>query len=188
MLEAHQQHQEAANNDFSGVRLIDDEHIQSSIGVSETDTTARNRDVMLLTNKRIIHISGAAANQHTSFASIDDVSVVEIIRHSEGYGSFIWAGLAFLVSVMLWQVIDSQALSLVAAVAVALMGVYLIVDRLIPRGEYDVVFRTRTTEIRTKLNNASALPDAKLFIATLFSLKDEQKGRAYSTVRTFALR
>ena len=172
------------------VKLMAHEEVQKSLGASEGDGPANgNRNVVLLTGRRVIHVSGAGANQKTSFAAIEDIGAVEITRQSVGgYSAFIWAVLAFFVSVMLWRVIENQTLSIVAAAVVALMGVYLIVDRLLSRGEHALVFKAGGAEIQCVLKGDGDQSEAEALIARLFELKAERSSPQHARANTFSPR
>ncbi len=173
MLHAHTRESEPPQSSLYGITLIPDEEIRSTLGMDEADSS-EDKDILLLTDKRIIQVSGSDAKRRASFAAIDDILAVELTRQTEGYGAFVWAALAFFVSVMLLRVIESQTISLVAAVLVALMGVYLIIDRLTSRGARVVVFKTGASEIRGTIKNDAEQSEAEALIADLFALKDER--------------
>ena len=187
MLQAQAQQSELPPSRFDGVPLTSDEKIQATLGMDETDGD-EGKNILLLTDKRIIHISGSEAKRRTSIAAIDDIRSVELERQSEGYGAFVWAGLAFFVSLMLLRVIESQTISLASSIPVALMGVYLIIDRLTSRGTQVVVLKTGASEILSVINNEHEQADAEALIARLFELKDERATLRHARTGTFAPR
>lgn len=172
----------------SAVSLMSGESIQASVGRFE-DANSREDDVLLLTNLRVIHISRSDANHDMSIAALDDIGTVELTqRPAGGYGAFVWSGLAFFVAYMLWRVIESQWISLAAAIIVALMGVYLIVDRLMSRGEHVLVFRASSGELRVELNGEERPSEAEALIARLFELKEERGSTARMRASRFSPR
>ena len=168
---------EAAGGDgnLSAISLMKDEEVQASIGTSE-DGIPADGDVILLTDKRIIHISGAQANRRLAAAAIEDIGIVEITRQpAGGYSSFIWAALAFFVSFVLWRfIIDNQTIAIAAAAIVALMGVYLIFDRLTSRGAHILSFKANGGDIQCQLPENGNQAGTDALITRLFELKDEQ--------------
>lgn len=182
MLQAKSKRSELTQDRMAGVALMADEEVQDSLGVNEGGSSnSGSKSAVLLTDRRIIHISGAGSNQRTSYAAIEDVSAVEITRQSvEGYSAFIWALLAFFVSAMLWRVIENQTLSIAAAAVVALMGIYLIVDRLWSRGEQALVFKVGGAEIQCVLKGSGDQSDAEALVTRLFELKDERSKPQYA--------
>ncbi len=189
MLQAQQQRRDAeqADSEFDGILLMENEQIQSSLGMSGSNASARQQDIVLLTDKRLIHISGSGNKKRSVFASIEDISLAEITRQPEGYAAYIWAALAFFVAVMLWRTIESPTTSLLTAIAVVLMGVYLIVDRLTSAGTPIVVFRTNGSEICSPIGK-HAQPDAEALIAALFDLKYPEVETSRRNPDTFAPR
>ena len=170
------------------VSLMSGESVQASVGRFE-GAGSRECDVLLLTDRRIIHVSHSNADNGIAIAALDDIGVVELTQWPAGsYGAFIWAALAFLVAFMLWRVIESQWLSVGAAVAVALMGVYLIVDRLMSRGERALVFRASGGELRVELTGAERQSEAETLTARLFELKEERASTRQSHASRFSPR
>ncbi len=168
---------EAAGGDgnLSAVSLMKDEEVQASIGTSE-DGIPANGDVILLTDKRVIHLSGTQANRRLASAAIEDIGIVELTRQpAGGYSSFIWAALAFFVSFVLWRfIIDNQTIAIAAAAIVALMGVYLIFDRLTSRGAHILSFKANGADIQCQLSENGSQAGTDALITRLFELKDEQ--------------
>ena len=190
MLQAETNRRQKQPSNLLGLRLMADEEVQESLGADESDSSRNaNRSSVLLTDRRIIHISGSGPNLKASYAAVDDVSVAEITRQSvQGYSAFIWAVLAFFVAAMLWRVIENQTLSIVAAAIVALMGVYLIADRLLSRGEHALVFKAGGAEIQCPLKGDGDQASAETLIARLFELKDERSKPQYARAKRFSPR
>ena len=179
----------SADSNLRNVSLIADEEVQASIGTGE-DGIHADGDAILLTDKRVIHISGSLVNRRLSTAAIEDIGIVEITRQSAGgYGSFIWAALAFFVSFALWRfIIDNQTIAIAAAAIVALMGVYLIFDRLTSRGGHIVSFKTNGAEIQCHLPENYNQADANALITRLFELKEERSNPHRARAQSFSPR
>ena len=190
MLQAKTNRSALAHQDANGVPLMEGEEVHASLGVDESrDSRRGGKDIVLLTDKRVIHINRSGAKYRTSFAAIENITAVEITRQPvEGYGAFVWAALAFFVSMMLWGVIDNRTLSIAASVIVALMGVYLIIDRLTAHGEHVLVFRAGSAEIRTELQGDERQTDADALITRLFELKEQRADPKYTRSKSFAPR
>ena len=169
---------------LSGVSLMPGESAVARVGVD-----SGNGDVLMLTDRRLIHVIGFESKKRISFAAIEDIATVELTdQPSSGYGAFVWAGLAFLVAVMLWRVIDSQWVSVGAAIVVALMGVYLIADRLLSKGEHILVFKAGGGEIRVDLNRGMRQCEAERLATKLFELKEERTSSRYTGASKFSPR
>ncbi len=173
-----------------GVTLMANEEILASLGIDKgEDAHDGGGEVVVLTDNRVIQMSGSESSRRTSFAAIEDISAVEITSQpAGGYGSFVWAGLAFVVSAALWGIIENQTISIGAAVIVALMGVYLIYDRLTSGGEHVLVFKTNGGEIRIDLKGERNQEEAEALIARMFELKAERSLSKYARANSFAPR
>ena len=190
MLRAKPKPNEQAQDALTGVPFMADEELQQSLGVDDAHASRVSKtNILLLTDRRVIHIDGAGQNRKTSYAAIDDISAVEITRQSAGgYGAFVWAALAFFVSAMLWRVIEHQTLSYAAAAIVTLMGIYLIVDRLLATGEHALIFKAGSAEIQCPLKRDAANDEAEALVTRLFELKEEQAKPHYARAKNFSPR
>ena len=151
---------------FTDVSLMDGEHIDSALEL------AGNPEVIVLTDRRIIHIRGDHRCRRAEFASIQDIDAVELGVEEEGHGAFIWAALAFIVAVPLYFVIDHSVGRVAAPLAAALLGVYLIADRQLAPGTPTVVFKAGSSQLRCDLRNQGSPHDVYDFINRLFEIKD----------------
>lgn len=185
---AGQRQAEPAQAEFGGIRLMNDERVVASLGMDERDRRDYEGDAIALTDSRVILISAERGRQSAAFMAIDDVSAVEIARQPEGYANFVWAGLAFFVAAMLWRAIDSQTLAIAAAAIVALMGVYLVIDRLTSRGSPRIAFRAGAAEIASALADDREMANAHALANKLFELKRARADRAQPQPRVFAPR
>ena len=190
MLQAETDRRREGQSNLPGLKLMAGEEVQESLGADEgLESSNANRSSVLLTDRRIVLISGSGSNLKASYAAIDDVGVAEITRQTvQGYSAFIWAVLAFFVAAMLWRVIENDTLSIVAAAIVALMGIYLIVDRLLSQGEHALVFKAGGAEIQCPLKGDGDQAKAETLIARLFELKDERSKPQYARAKTFSPR
>ena len=172
------------DNPLNGVSLMPGECTIASVGVD-----SGNGEVLMLTDRRVIQVIGFGSKKRISFAAIEDIGTVELIEQpSGGIGAFVWAGLAFFVAVMVWRIIESQWVSIGAAVVVGLMGVYLIADRLLSRGEHILVFKAGGGEIRVDLNENMRQCEAERLATKLFELKEERTYSRYANASKFSPR
>ena len=153
--------------------LIDGERVDTALNLREgqegEDAAAPN--VVLLTDRRVIHLNVNGRTRKAVFASLQDVEAVEIAGERRGYGGFIWAGMAFVVAIMLWRVWDHPVGSFLAAVAVAMMGVYLIVDHLLTPGVTSATFKAGSSQLRFGIDGPQASAEVYAFVNRLFELK-----------------
>ena len=168
--------------------LMDGEEVVATIGVN-SDGSSASGDIVFLTDKRVICNSGSGSRRSSSFVAIIDIRAVELTRQQPaGYSAFIWAGLAFVVSFMLWRVIENQTISVVAAVAVAIMGIYLIIDRLTTRSEQMLVLNAGGAEVRIEIDGAGRQADAEALINRLFELKEVNSSPQFANASKFSPR
>ena len=181
---------EQDQSEFGDIRFIEGEHVDSSLNLTGGGSggTAGGTQVMLLTDKRIIHVDGNGKRRKIAFASIQDVETVEVSAKEGGKGAFVWATMAFIAAGLLYSVID-QALARTAAMGItALMGVYLVVDRLMDPGRPLIVFNARSSQLRCDLNGDRASTEAYVFINRLFELKARNGANGFSRADRFAPR
>ena len=166
------------------VVLMDGERIESVLSLRNglSKGYQGGSEAILLTDKRVIHLNANGQRRDSLFLSIQDVDVVEITNPREGFGVFLWSGLSLIVAIALWFVWDHPFGSPVAAVAVALMGVYVIGDRILSAGATHTTLRSGSSRLKWELKTAQASQDTYTFVNQLFQLKGdagkEQPGRA----------
>jgi hypothetical protein len=141
-----------------------------------------------LTDKRVIHLHGNGRRRRAMFAAIQEIDVVEVTVQHEGNSAFIWAALAFIVASLLYLVIGQPVGRIAAAVIVALMGVYLIVDRLMSRGNTLVTFKTGWSQLQCELDGDRTSSEIYDFINRLFELKGESNAGGPSNPGYFSPR
>ena len=174
---------------FADVDLMDGERVDTVLDLMGGDGSRNDskRRLLLLTDRRVIHLDGKTRNPRAVFALLEDVDAVETGAEDEGPGAFVWAGLAFVAALFLYFVIDNVAGRISGTVAVALLGVYLIGDRMVSSGAPVLVFRAGPAELRCGLRNGRALDDAYPFINRVFELKSDAASPA-ARINRFAPR
>ena len=176
------------------ISLMDGERIDSALDLTggSGEGFGSSPKAMLLTDKRVIHIHGNSKHRSAEFASIQDVDAAEISYEGEGNSAFFWAALAIVVAILLYllfdNVADNSAARIAAPIFVALMGVYLIVDRLTSPCTQLVVFKAGSAQIRCEPEKHLDTSDIYGFINRLFQLKEENGPGGASRVRNFAPR
>ncbi len=161
--------------------LLDGESLDSTLDLKEglRESSGGRPDVVLLTDRRVIHVFADGRRQRFTFASLGEVESAEISSERVGKTAYIWAALAFLAAFMLTQVIDHPVGSFAAAMAVGLMGVYLIFDKLKGPGTSVVVFRGGSSEFQVSLKSEKAAADAPAFLNRLYALKEARKAPSH---------
>ena len=177
-------HVELERFGFADVSLIEGERIDSALDLSKDGSreSVNSPEVMLLTDRRVIHLHGSGKRRNASFASIQDINGVELTVERQGTGAFIWAGLAFVVAILLYFALkDHSVWRVVAPITVALMGAYLIVDQRVDSGAPVVTFKAGSSQLQCTLQNDGASSDVYTFINRLYQLKeDNTRGRRFA--------
>ena len=88
-----------------------------------------NTNLLVLTDRRIIHLVDNPRERESVFVSLSDVSAVRVESQRPGRAAgFVWGGISILAAALLWAVWDRPVLDAVAAGVVALMGLYIVWD------------------------------------------------------------
>ena len=161
---------------FGAVHLMDGERVDTTLHLVGDPDPGRDskRRMLLLTDCRLIHLDGDVKDYGAVFTSLRDVDAIEIGREPAGAGAFAWAALAFIAALFLYFVLDEQGVWQIAGAAgAALLGAYLIGDRLISSGETFMVLKMGPAELRCALNGNRGIDGAHSFIRRFFELKSE---------------
>ena len=173
---------------FDELSLLDGERVEISLDLAEGSPESPDPDVLLLTDRRLMHLNGNPKNRKASMASVQDILITEMLTEKEGIAAFIWAGLSFVVGLMLWQVVDHPLGSAAAGIVLCLMGVYLIFDRVTSHGKNMLVFKAGVGDMKVEVRNEDARSKLDSLIHRLFELKDEHDSGRYRDPARFALR
>lgn len=173
---------------FQDLSLLDGEQVILSLDLTDGSSETPDPEVLLLTDRRLMHLDGSRKSRTVSMAAVQDVQMMEMTTEREGIGPFIWAALAFFVGFMLWRVVDHPLGSAAAGIVLALMGAYLIYDRLAAPGKNMLVFKAGVGEIRVEVRNEDVWAELDVLVHRLFRLKDERSSSRYSSPARFGLR
>ncbi len=163
---------EHAGRGSQGLDLLDGESVERAIRLDDASEEDASGTVLLLTDKRVIYLSGEGKRRRAMYASVRDVQAVEIGYHARGSGAYVWAGLAFLAAFFLFFVIENTLGRVAGPVVVAGLGIYLIVDNLLTPNKQFVVFRAAGSQLIVDLDGDGATEAVNDFIARLFQLKE----------------
>ena len=134
-------------------------------------SATRREETLLLTNSRIIHVAGEGRRVETFIASVDDVESVHVGAVSQGYSAFLWAGLAVLLSVALYNVVENETIRVVAPLLTLAMAAYLLVNRLFFSGGTAAVFRIGSAQIAWRIEGDVQAREVREFIRDLYTVK-----------------
>ena len=135
-----------------------------------------------------MHLQGRGRRHKAVFASVQDVDAVEITAQSEGRGAYVWAALALVLALLLLLALDNPVFSYVGAAVAALMGLYLVADRLTNPAKALVIFKAGASELRCDLESEYAPSEVHTFINRLFQLKARVGSDGISHTDPFAAR
>ena len=150
-----------------GPALLDGERLESMM-----PSGGGRSSVVLLTDRRVVGLSGRGRQREASYASIRDVSSVHLSYEQEGRGSLGWAVLGLVVAVLLFATIDNPIGKLLAPAAAAAISIYLIVDRFTVPGRRVLSFRAGASEVRCDLPDRLDSSEVYEFVNRMYELRD----------------
>ena len=155
------------------ISLLDGERLDSTLNLDGNGSgSSPGGEMVLLTDRRVIHARNGRRRK-TVYASIQDIDAIEVSQEQHGAGAFLWAGLAFLVAIILYLMIDAALTRTLAAAVVAVMGIYLLVDQLLLPGKPLVIFRAGGVRLEITLRSDEVPADVYVFVNRVFELKDD---------------
>ncbi len=160
------------------IGLSDGESVDSSV-------TDRDHNVVLLTNKRVVQVRGKSGRREATFICLENIDSVDVSRDRKGYGAYVWGVAAFLVAIGIYAVWDHPAGRIAAALAVAAMGAFLVVDHLITPKSVTTTFRAGSSMLQCSMTGSRALREMYVLVNSLFRLKHREEPEP---PRIFALR
>ena len=140
--------------------------------VSTLPSGGKRSSVVLLTDRRVIGLSGKGRQREASYASIREVSSVHLSYEQEGRGSLGWAVLGLVVAILLFATIDNPIGKLVAPAAAVAISIYLIVDRFTVPGRRVLSFRSGASEVRCELPDRLDSSEVYEFVNRMYRLRD----------------
>ena len=154
---------------FEDVELADGEDVVFAIDKTAGDgnPASKRPEALLLTGRRLIHLAGAGKRRQAMMIPLGALESAQVVSFRGGAGAYVWAGLAAVLSVVLYAVIDNLAGRILAPMAVLGMGAYLVVDHLTDAGQPAAVFRAGESEIRWLLDARDGAGEAYALINAL---------------------
>ncbi len=169
--------------------LLDGEVVEQVIRLEDASDDDASGTLLMLTDKRVVYLSGQGKRRRAMYASVRDVQAVEIGYHARGSGAYVWAGLAFLAAFFLFFIIENTLGRIGGPVVVAGLGIYLVIDNLLTPNRQFVVFRAAGCQLLVDLDGDGSTDAVNDFIARLFQLKEgPPRESPYGWVDRFAPR
>jgi len=161
--------------DLSDIKLIDGEQIDCAIGFNGVQLGLRNRKLTLvLTDIRLIRLDSNDRQCEISYVSLKDIVTADVLRvRKRSLYGLAWAGVSLFVAAMVWWIWDNEFMSMIAAVAIFGMGLYLAFDRLLGQDIVRAVFRTSAGDIDVSFGGSGSEEQAVGLANRLFQLKDQ---------------
>ena len=133
---------------FDGLTFMDGERVETTLNLLGETEYPKDGDVskaprrkwkknpadahtnlLVLTDRRLIHLVYNARERESAFVSLSAVSAVRMDARRPGRSAgYVWGGISLLTAALLWAVWDQPVLDVVAAGVVALMGLYIMLD------------------------------------------------------------
>ena len=165
---------EAALTSLGDLALMPGEQVDCvfDVGRGVTDDGREPSEALYLTSRRIIHVRGRGSRRRLVLLSLRNIDAVEMMRQPLGYGTFVWAALAAVVAVLVWQVWD-HGLAPLASLVVLTMGAYIVIDRLLSLQHLYVIVTAGASQVRLELRSKGASRDIHDFTTRVFQLQEE---------------
>ena len=170
------------------LELLDGERVTAKMRADRQGgrRLARESGSLLLTDNRIIHISGEGNSRQTTMLSVQDIESVSVrLTFSEGIGPYLWAALSLALSLILYSYIEHAIGRIAIPLIVLAMGAYLVIDRVTERGRPSAIFKAREAEIRWPFDHEGESKEVYEFINSVYRAKRES---AYSMDEWLSLR
>ena len=163
---------------FEDVELAEGEDVVFSIDRTAGDgnPASKRPEALLLTGRRLIHLAGSGARRQAMMIPLRSLDSAQVVSFKGGSGAYVWAGLAAVLSVLLYAVIDNLAGRILAPMAVIGMGAYLVVNHLTDTGQPAAVFRAGETEIRWLFDAPDGANEAYALINALHETSAREDG------------
>ena len=169
------------------IGLSDGESVDSAVDLKSGKGRAdRSPDVVLLTNKRVIRVQGSGERRETTFVCLEKIDSVELSRDRKGHAAYVWGVVAFAVAIGIYTVWDHQVGSIAGSLAIAAMGVFLIVEHLMTPNSVKATFRAGSSALECAMTDPRVLQEMHVLVGSLFQLKDATEPEPPR--RVFALR
>lgn len=111
----------------STFELSDNELVDSIIGSASNNSL--DQSSVLLTNQRVIGVTGKSRNQELYVCPVSEVKSVSLRFEQNPEGNLIWPVLGFLVALILLLYLNNSLLRFLSAATVAAISSYLLYDR-----------------------------------------------------------
>ncbi len=131
-----------------------------------------NTNLLVLTDRRIIHLVDNPRERESVFVSLSDVSAVRVEAQRPGRAAgFVWGGISLLAAALLWAVWDRPVLDAVAAGAVALMGLYIVLDYIMAPHAVQMIISAGSSQLAMGVHESISTQRMNGFANSVFEAK-----------------
>ncbi|MCY4653926.1 MAG: hypothetical protein OXC95_12275 [Dehalococcoidia bacterium] len=156
------------------LELLDGERITAKMQADRQGGRQLTRESgsLLLTDNRIIHISGEGDRRQTTMISVQDIESVSVrLTFSEGIGPYLWAALSLALGLILYSYIEHTIGRIAIPLIILAMGAYLVIDRVTERGRPSAIFKAREAEIQWPFDSKNESKEVYDFINSVYRTK-----------------
>ena len=156
------------------LELLDGERVTARMRADRQGGRQLTRESgsLLLTDDRIIHISGEGNRRQATMISVQDIDSVSVrLTFSEGLGPYLWGALSLAMAAILYSYIEHSIGRIAVPLIVLAMGAYLIIDRITERGRPSAIFKAREAEIQWPFDSKRESKEVYDFINTVYRTK-----------------
>jgi|GEM_PF-1680004 len=161
-------------------RLLGGERVLAVLNLRQglLGTDGVTPDSLVLTESQVVYVSVSSHERSSSTVAVRDVAVAKVESERHGPSAYVWGVLAVILGFLISQVIENQIGSIVAGVAVAATGVYLIADKIFSPMTSVVLFLSNngtgeSKTLRCDLRGGRASSDVYDFIALVHARREE---------------
>jgi hypothetical protein len=161
-------------------RLIGKERVLAALNLRKgmLESGGVTPDSLVLTESQVVYVSVNSHVRSTATVSVRDVTVAKVESERHGPSAYFWGVLAVILGFLISQSVENQVGSIVAGVAVAAAGVYLIADKIFRPINSVVLFLAdspsgESRKLRCDLRGGRANSDVYDFISLVHTRKEE---------------
>lgn len=156
--------------DLPKLILMDSEYTESTLNLSTKKSKTRN--ILVLTNRRVIQIGGVSQQQNMAFIALKDINSATIQPERRGFRGYVWGALSLLIAVILWTNWNQPIGSVIVPIIVVLMGIYLVLDHVLSAKNLVVSFYSGPYSISGKVEESIPSENLTRFVNRIFELKE----------------
>ena len=156
------------------LELLDGERVTAKMRADRQGGRQLTRESgsLLLTDDRIIHISGEGNRRQATMISVQDIESISVrLTFSEGLGPYLWGALSLAMAAILNSYIEHSIGRIAVPLIVLAMGAYLIIDRITERGRPSAIFKAREAEIQWQFDSKRESKEVYDFINSVYRTK-----------------